>query len=71
MKKHLQELAALAAHGLQQLAAVAVAWRPDALMASGAGAIAYGAGQVYQPAGWIVGGVLLLTAGVLAARKAG
>lgn len=70
MKKHLQIIAARAALVLQQTAATAAAWRPDALMAAGAGGIAYGAWLVYAPAGYIVGGVLLLTAGVLAARKA-
>lgn len=60
MKKHLQELAALAA-----------SWAPDALMTVGAGAIAYGAWLAYEPAGFIVGGAFSLAAGVLAARKAG
>jgi hypothetical protein len=59
MKKNLQELAALAA-----------SWAPDALMTVGAGAIAYGAWLMYQPAGFMVGGAFVLTAGVLAARKA-
>jgi hypothetical protein len=58
MKKHLRELAALAA-----------GWLPDALMAAGTGGISYGAWLVYQPAGFIVGGAFLLAAGVLAARK--
>lgn len=58
MKKHLQELAARAA-----------GWLPDALMVAGAGGIAYGAWLMYQPAGFIVAGAFLLTAGVLAARK--
>ena len=46
-------------------------WVPDALMTLGGAAVSYGAHMVYQPAGWIVGGALLLVAGVLAARKAG
>jgi len=58
MKEHLQKMLAAAA-GLV----------PDGLMLAGAGAMSYGAGLVYQPAGWIVGGVLLLVAGVLSARK--
>lgn len=70
MKKHLQTIAARAARGLRGLAKVAASWSPDALMAAGAGGIAYGTWLIYQPAGFIVGGLLLLTAGVLAARKA-
>lgn len=52
-------------------AAALSGWVPDALMALGGTAVSYGASLVYEPAGWIVGGALLLTAGVLAARKAG
>ncbi|MNT89796.1 hypothetical protein D3C72_2305890 [compost metagenome] len=48
--------------------AASVAWLPDAAMAAGAGAIAYGAWLVYVPAGFIVGGMLTVTAGVLLAR---
>lgn len=43
---------------------------PDALMVAGAASVAFGAWLVYPPAGWIVGGVLTLAAGVLAARAA-
>jgi hypothetical protein len=56
---------------LQKMLAAAAGWLPDALMAVGTGSISYGAWLVYQPAGYIVGGGLVLTAGVLAARKAG
>jgi len=59
MKKHLQRIAATAAE-----------WMPDALMAGGAGAVAYGAGLIYPPAGWMVGGVLAIAGGVLLARGA-
>lgn len=59
MKEHLQKM----------LAAVA-GLVPDVLMVTGTGAIAYGAWMVYPPAGWLAGGALVLTAGVLAARKA-
>lgn len=45
-------------------------WLPDALLLSGASAIAYGAGLVYLPAGFIVGGGFALAAGWLAARSA-
>jgi hypothetical protein len=67
MKKHLQKIAARSASGLQALAKLPKS--PDVLMAVGAGNIAYGAWLVYQPAGFLVGGVLVLVAGVLAARK--
>lgn len=53
---------------IQSAAKVAAGWVPDALMASGGAAVAYGASLVYQPAGFVVGGVLLLAAGWLAAR---
>jgi hypothetical protein len=69
MKKHLQTIAARAAGGLRALGKLAKDWSPDALMAGGAGGIAYGAWLVYQPAGFIAGGLLVLAAGVLAARK--
>jgi hypothetical protein len=35
---------------------------------AGAAAIAYGAGLIYRPAGFIVGGLLLVAASVLLAR---
>ncbi len=57
MKKHIEALAALAAE-----------WAPDAGMVAGAGAIAYGAGLIYVPAGWIVGGAFLLAVGWMAAK---
>lgn len=41
---------------------------PDALMIVGASALAYGAGLAYVPAGFVVGGLLLLVAGVVLAR---
>lgn len=71
MKRSLQQLAARAARGLLALSKLAAGWRPDTLMATGAASVAYGAWQVYVPAGYIVAGGFLLTAGVLAARKAG
>lgn len=43
---------------------------PDALMVGGATGISYGAGMVYLPAGWIVGGLFGLAAGWLLARGA-
>ena len=53
---------------LQAARAVAAGWLPDALMVAGAGAVSAGAGMVYQPAGWIAGGVFALVAGWLTAR---
>jgi hypothetical protein len=41
---------------------------PDVLMLSGACGVSYGAWLVYEPAGYLVGGVLLMTAGILGAR---
>jgi len=35
---------------------------------AGAGAISYGAGLIYVPAGWIVGGLFLLAVGWMAAK---
>ena len=57
MKKHIEYLAALVA-----------GWAPDAGMVTGAGAISYGAGLIYVPAGWIVGGFFLLAVGWMAAK---
>jgi hypothetical protein len=39
-------------------------------MVSGAGAVSFGAGLVYSPAGWVVGGVFALVAGWLLSRGA-
>lgn len=55
---------------LQNALDAAASLMPDALMVTGAGAISYGAGAIYVPAGWIVGGVFALVAGYLAARGA-
>jgi hypothetical protein len=41
---------------------------PDLLMTIGAAVLCYGAWLVYEPAGYLVGGTLMITAGVLAAR---
>ncbi len=43
---------------------------PDLLLIAGAGALCYGSWLVYQPAGFIVGGILVIYAGLrLAAAK--
>ncbi len=52
----------------QKLSVFVAAWLPDALMVAGAAAVAVGAGMVYVPAGWIVGGCFAIVAGVLVAR---
>lgn len=41
---------------------------PDVLMLSGATSIGYGAWLIYPPAGFIVGGMLAVAGGVLAAK---
>ena len=41
---------------------------PDVLAVAGAGLVSYGAWLVFAPAGYIVGGVLLITGSILAAR---
>lgn len=57
MKKHIEAFKAQVAE-----------WAPDAGMVAGAGAISYGAGLIYVPAGWIVGGAFLLAVGWMAAK---
>lgn len=44
---------------------------PDALLIGGAASFSVGAGMVYEPAGYIVGGLFALAAGVLLAKKGG
>jgi hypothetical protein len=41
---------------------------PDLLLITGAGLLSYGAWLVFQPAGFIVGGVLVIVQGVMQAR---
>lgn len=43
---------------------------PDLLLVAGAGLLSYGAWLVYQPAGFIVGGLLVLVSGVVTSRAA-
>jgi hypothetical protein len=42
---------------------------PDFLLVAGAVALSYGAWLIYHPAGFIAGGLLLIAAGTLTARK--
>lgn len=53
---------------LKSAAKKAAGWIPDALFITGGACLAFGAGLVYPPAGWIVAGLLLMGAGYLAAR---
>lgn len=50
--------------------AFVVSTAPDGLLIAGAAAISYGAWLIYEPAGYIAGGVLLIAGGVLLARGA-
>lgn len=54
---------------LKKKVAALAAWMPDALLLCGGVSIAWGAGMVYAPAGYIVGGVLAVSAGYLLARS--
>lgn len=54
---------------LPSVQAFALANVPDLLMLSGATSLAYGAWLIYPPAGFLVAGLLLLVAGVLASRS--
>jgi len=56
-------IAALAATGR-----LVAGWLPDGLLVGGALSVAYGAGEIYAPASWIVLGAFALTAGVLLAK---
>lgn len=40
----------------------------DAVALAGAALISYGAGQVYPPSAWIVGGMLLIAGALLSSR---
>lgn len=53
---------------LKSAAKRAGGWTPDALMLLGAAAISYGAGLMYLPAGFVVGGLLAIGAGYLSAK---
>lgn len=52
----------------RRIIAAAAGWLPDALLIGGATSLAYGAGLIYLPAGFIVGGLVAITGGVLLAR---
>jgi hypothetical protein len=62
-----------ASAGLRKALATAARLAPhvlvDGLGFAGAGAIAYGAWLIYVPAGFLVGGVLLMALSVLIGRK--
>lgn len=42
---------------------------PDTLMIAGAAGLSYGAWLIYEPAGFLVAGLLVLVAGILSARS--
>jgi hypothetical protein len=44
---------------------------PDLCALAGAGLLSYGAWLIYEPSGFIVGGALLLTTGVVGALRRG
>lgn len=43
---------------------------PDVLIVAGAGSLSYGAWSAWPPMGWLVGGTLLIVAGLQIARAA-
>lgn len=43
-------------------------WIPDVLLVAGAGSVSYGAWLAWEPAGFLVAGLLALVAGVKLAR---
>lgn len=45
-------------------------WLRDAAGVAGAASVSYGAWLIYEPAGFIVGGSIVLAAALLAARSA-
>jgi len=53
---------------LKTHAQAALSWLPDLLMLAGACSVSVGAGMIYAPAGYVVGGLLSLVAGVVLAR---
>lgn len=56
---------------MKRAAAAAADSAPDAMLVAGAALLSYGAHMIYAPAGFIVGGGLLLFAGWAAARRSG
>lgn len=66
MTNFLAALRAVFASGASMVAG----WAPDAMMLAGVASVSYGAWMVYEPAGFIVGGVLLLAGGWRSAGNA-
>jgi hypothetical protein len=56
--------------GFAEAGAAAVKLAPDAIAVVGGSLLSYGAGLVYRPAGFIVGGALLLAVGVIGSINA-
>lgn len=67
MNNFLTALRAVFAAGASMAGGIA----PDAMILSGVASVSYGAWLVYEPAGFIAGGILSLVGGILVARKAG
>jgi hypothetical protein len=53
---------------MNKLKMAASSYLADALLIAGVGLVSYGAWLVYEPAGFIVGGVILLAGGFRAAK---
>lgn len=53
---------------LHTAANAAAGFLPDSLMLAGVGCVSYGAALVYTPAGYVVGGLFAIVAGVVLAR---
>lgn len=64
MNQYLQSLQ----RGAAEVRAALVRIAPDLLLVGGATAISYGAWMIYPPAGFIVGGLLSISGGVLLIR---
>jgi len=64
MNQYLQALQ----RGADEVRAALVRVAPDSLLVGGAAAISYGAWMIYPPAGFIVGGLLSISGGVLLIR---
>jgi hypothetical protein len=56
---------------MKQIKALATSSLPDALMLCGIASLAYGAAQIFRPAGWIVAGGFAFGFGLMLARRMG
>jgi hypothetical protein len=53
---------------MNKIKRAASSYLADALLIAGVGLVSYGAWLVYEPAGFIVGGLMGLAGGILAAK---